>query len=134
LDIGFPLSIHSHAPQTGAIDWERLARIKYLVAVPYAAGLAGDLLAVGTEAAAYGLLDFLRWGPAQQGHGTREIMRHEEVIAFEGKRHEHLVLTVVPAKDNLNARVDPVVTAYGEQPDVAGGDSMLVLEQVAELL
>lgn len=134
LDIKFPQSIDSHAPQTGASDWEGLARVKYLVAVPYAPGLAGDLLAVGNDEAAYGLLDFLRWGPAEQGHRTREIVWHEQVIAFRGKRHEHLVLTVVPAKDDLDARVDPVVTAYGEQPDVAGGYSLLVLEQVAEFI
>lgn len=92
---------------------------------------AGDLLTVGYDETADGLLEVLRRDPMQQGHGTLEALRYEQVVTMRRQRHEHLVLLIIPAEDDLDAGVDPVVAAYGQESYIIGVDGLLVFEEIA---
>jgi hypothetical protein len=128
---GCLLTVSSDSAQARDIDRKRFSGIEYLVPVSDAIGAAGNPLAVSDDKAADGLLYVLGGGPVQQGNRAREVLRHEKVIAVRGERHEHIIFTVIAADDDFDPRIDPVMAAHGQEPDVVGINRIIFFEQVA---
>lgn len=126
------LSIRPDALQGRGIDRQRFSGVKDLIPIANVICSTGDLLAIRDDKTTDGLLEVLRGITIQQGHGTLEALRCEQVVAVRRQRHEHGVLLIVAADYDLDARVDPVVTSHRQEPDIVWVDGLLVLEKIMQ--
>ena len=76
------LAISPDPAQTRRIDRKRMTGVEDLVPVPDMIDAIGNLLAVGDNEAADGLFQVLGGVPVQQGNGSGEAVRHEEVVTM----------------------------------------------------
>ena len=120
--------------QAHRLDRKWFARIECLAPESNATDLTRDLLTVGDDQSAYGLLYLRVRRSRKNGHRSRESMGHEEVISMRSQRHQDLVLTVVAAKNDPDTAVEFKMTAYGQELDVAGSCRFMVPETVTEFL